>query len=194
MPRLRVADRLRLRGEVTYKDLHDDGFVAGPTDATRRSVSSPRSWAGLAGNDAELLGVFLDQVGADPLELHTGVPVGRVPTIADSETSERDRKMIAACWPRRIDACVRWPEGWWIVECKPDANHYAIGQLLCYYFWWCRDVVEDAPVRTVIVTDVCDPDVKPVAECLGLVIAEVGQQPFLSPAAASRRRSSLSPR
>lgn len=128
---------------------------------------------GLSNRDRTLLQRFLGSLREDPDELHTHVPVGRLPAVDDAELDAFTRKQIESLWPRRIDAMLRFGSEWWLVECKPDANHYVLGQLLCYWYWLSRDCPKISCRRLVLVTDVCDPEVLPVLERCGVSVLEL---------------------
>lgn len=175
MPRNKLAERIWTRSLLV-----GDGQrvvplePAGPCADTRRDPGNPRSFAGLAPRDRGLLATFLEGLGRDPDELHTNVRIGRVPVLEADVDTERNRKMIASLWPRRVDAALKFGRRWWLVELKPDANHYVVGQILCYVYWWARDCPACRLDRVVLVTDVCDADVRPVLSVLGIDVVELG--------------------
>lgn len=146
----------------------------GPGAGTHRDLGNPRTWAGLASHDRGLMAEYVSGLAKPPDELHTHVGVGRVPVLEAEEDTERNRKMIASLWPRRVDAALKFGRGWWLVECKPAANHYVVGQILCYVYWWARDCPACRLERVVLVTDVCDADVRPVLSALGVEVVELG--------------------
>ncbi len=175
MPRNKLADRIWTRSLLVGSGQRVVPLEpAGPCEDTRRDVENPRSWAGLAPRDRGLLESFLDEMKGTPDELHTNVGVGRVPVLEADVDTPRNRKMIASLWPRRIDAAMKFGRRWWLVECKPDANHYVVGQILCYVYWWARDCPACRLERVVLVTDVCDADVRPVLSVLGVEVVELG--------------------
>jgi len=134
----------------------------------------PFRWAGLSPTDRTLLEVYVERMARKPDAIHTHVAVGTIPVYHEDGDDPVIRAQLEACWPRRIDAVLRWGRKYQLVECKPDANHYVLGQLLCYVYWWlehCHDLPEP---QAVLVTDRCDPDVKPVVEALGVRVVEVG--------------------
>lgn len=145
----------------------------GPSESTRREVGIPFRWLGLSGRDRTLLLRFVGALAVGPDELHTHVPVGRFPVVDDSELDSFTRKQIEDLWPRRIDAMLRFGRAWWIVECKPDANHYVLGQVLCYAYWLHRDCPWVECTRVIVATDRCDPEVKPVLELCGVSVVEL---------------------
>lgn len=156
-------DRLKLRGSVSLDRPQESGGRAfGPSPRTRRDLNRPYRWLGLSARDCRLLEEWLPTLDPQPDELHTHVPVGSIPKLDELRDSAFNRKQLESLWPRRIDAVLRFGETWWIIECKPDANHYVVGQVLCYRHWWLRDCGELKLARCVVLTDRCDPDVEPV--------------------------------
>jgi len=111
-----------------------DSLGCDPT--TSRTWPCGRRLAGLSRQDDTLLRGYLRGLGTVPAELHTHVPVGALPGEPEGVVTERDRAMVEALWPRRID-CVLLVGGLWrLLEVKPVADHHALGQVLCYGFWW----------------------------------------------------------
>lgn len=166
--RLRARDQL---GVVGARWVGQE--VPGPSPATRRDLAVPFRWAGLSSRDRSLLSGFLAALDVEPDELHTHVPVGRLPAVDDAEADAFTRKQVESLWPRRIDAMLRFGAVWWLVECKPDANHYVLGQVLCYWYWLSRDCPAIDCRRVVLVTDTCDPEVLPVLERCGVSVVEL---------------------
>jgi hypothetical protein len=132
------------------------------------------TWRGLSGNDAALLWHWLDGLEGKPDELHTHVPVGTVPAPPAGWDDAAGRREIEALWPRRIDAVARFGADWWLVECKPQADHYCLGQILCYAFWWAAVPGAVALSRVVVLTDVADRDCLRAFFAYGVEVVEVG--------------------
>jgi hypothetical protein len=176
---VREPDETRQRASLVRDGLvtpagENPEYRPGPTDATLRDINAPLRWLGLSANDHELLARFLDLMPRPPDELHTHVPVGALPVVHEDMDDGFTAELLATLWPRRVDAACRWGDDWYLIECKPDAAHYVVGQVLCYYFWWVRERPDlPAPVP-VIVTDKVDADVLPVLDALGVVVVEVG--------------------
>lgn len=160
--------------EVPWKD-DTSGRLLGPSAETLRDQGRPLGWKGLSVRDRELLRVWLGRRRSPPAELHTGVPIGRVPKLQVEHDTEANRRLVQGVYPRRVDAAIQERGLWTIVECKPAANHYAVGQVLNYTYWWTRSLINRPLVRAVIVTDEADPDVRPVAEELEIDLVELGR-------------------
>lgn len=144
-----------------------------PAD-TLRDPASPRWWRGLSGDDASLLATWLTRLKRKPDELHTGIPVGRLPVIPPELDTPRARAIQGGTSSWRVDAAVRFGSDWVVIECKPDAGHYALGQLVFYKHWWRKHTGYPAVSRWTILTDRCDADLVPVAESQGIDVMELG--------------------
>lgn len=147
----------------------------GLTDDTRRDIGNPRHWRGLAGDDAVLLATWIAGLKGKPDELHTGIAVGPLPEIpAEIKTPRLEAVQLGtSSW--RVDAAVRFGEWWWLIECKPDAGHQALGQLLFYWWWWKRQPGYPVVVRFVVLTDECDDDMLPVFKAYGVEVIRLGE-------------------
>ena len=148
----------------------------GPSPDTWRDVGNPRSWLGLSQADHRLLQVFMSELGAEPLELHTHVPVGCVPKLRGEAAEGVGQRMADTVLPRRVDAVLRFPSGWWLVECKPYARHFVLGQVLCYAYWWLRDLPHLPLVRVIVVTDEADEDVGEVVRASNVTLVELRER------------------
>lgn len=131
-------------------------------------------YVGLSANDGSLLAVWLMQLAVKPDELHTHVPIGELPFEPSDMDDPFTRSCIEAAWPRRIDVAMRYGDEWWLIECKPDADHHALGQILCYRFWWERDVTDKPLARTIVLTDRVDPDCETAFAHYDVELVEVG--------------------
>lgn len=145
----------------------------GPSGATRRDVAVPYRWAGLAPLDHAVLVRFMGELGLVPDEFHTNVPVGGSVEPLPADYFARIGKMVAALYPRRIDAALRWGTSWWLVECKPDSAMHGLGQCLGYYFWWHRDVPAQPVSRVILACGSATPDEVAVYAACGVDVAVV---------------------
>lgn len=75
---------------------------------------------------------------------------------------------------KRIDVIGRKGFDWFIIECKPRAGIVALGQAVYYAWAFEREYRPPGRVLAVIVTDVVDPDVRPLFDQAGVVVFEVG--------------------
>jgi len=145
------------------------------SDVTRRDPCNPRHWIGLRADDATLLAVWLAGLAVAVDELHTSVPVGCVPPLAEADRVSRVGAGYQASCAWRVDAAVRFGADWWVLECKPSALYGVIGQVLFYRHWWRRNVDYPAVQRWVILTDMVEPDIVPVCAEYGIDVIEVGE-------------------
>ena len=161
--------------------------ILGLSDDTLRDPREPRWWRGLSGDDAVLLAVWLDGLERLPDELHTDVPVGvELPASLGWEPGWV-RRMAERNLARRIDAIVRFGFEWWLLECKPGCDHYCLGQVLGYAFWW-ESVVRGGELsRVAVVTDRAEDGMVGLYLAYGVEIFEVGE--VLSGSARERYRA-----
>lgn len=147
----------------------------GLSDDTLRDITNPRHWRGLAGDDAALLATWIERLEEKPDELHTGIAVGPLPEIPAEIRTPRLAKVQLGTSSWRVDAAVRFGAKWWLIECKPDAGHHALGQLLFYRWWWNQQPGYPVVERLVILTDECDADMIPVFETYGIEAIQLGE-------------------
>ena len=148
-------------------------IVFGPSEKTRRRLDDEYRWAGLSANDSAVLSSFLKQIEVPPDELHTFVPVGGLIAIPRGYESESMERMVEHLYPRRVDAALRFGDAWWILECKPASRMAGLGQLLSYYYWWCRDCPRCTCTRLVLVCEDCDDDECQAYAAAGVDVAVV---------------------
>jgi hypothetical protein len=120
-----------------------------------------------------VLSSFLKKLELEPDELHTFVPVGGLITIPKGYESESMERMVEHLYPRRVDAALRFGEEWWILECKPASRMAGLGQLLSYFYWWCRDCPKCRVTRLVLVCEDCDDDEAAAYAAAGVDVAVV---------------------
>lgn len=141
---------------------------------TLRDPLQPRWWRGLTADDSCLLSAWLyDRVDLVQ-ELHTDVPVGSVPAWVRDLPWVWQRRHVLGAHPLRIDVVARMGDGWYVLECKPDAGYLAVGQVLTYlhYARVCIGVLERAAGG--VITNKCQEVIRPVFERYGLTVFEVG--------------------
>lgn len=147
----------------------------GLTDDTLRDIGNPRHWRGLAGDDAALLATWIAGLEVKPDELHTGIAVGPLPEIPIHIETPRLAAVHVGVSSWRVDAAVRFGEEWWLIECKPDAGHQALGQMIFYRWWWERQSGYPEATRFIVLTDECDYDFIPVFEWNGIEVIRLGE-------------------
>lgn len=146
----------------------------GPCDETRREVGSERRFPGLSPDDDVLLRCWLGSLASPPDELHTHVPLGNVPKLLGELDTASNRAQVEASYPRRADAACLFGDRWTLVECKPEADHHALGQILCYRWWWERDRPDLRIGRSLVVTDVCVADCAAPYNAHGVMVHQCG--------------------
>lgn len=158
----------------------------GLSSRTLRDLAVPLRWEGLSPDDRELLRIWLSLLPAEPDELHTSVPVGLNDLGLDDYDVEWQRRFVAGAYPRRIDAMVRFGADWWLIECKPAADHYCLGQILAYAWWWESVVAGGELADVVVLTDQAAGDCMPVFFAFGVTVIELG--PVLDVHVGERRQ------
>jgi len=147
----------------------------GLSSRTLRDPAVPMRWEGVAADDSRLLEVWLGRLPVAPDELHTSVPVGMSDLGLDDYDVEWQRRFVAGAYPRRIDAIVRFGHDWWLIECKPAADHYCLGQILAYAYWWECVVAGGELADVVVLTDEVAGDCMPVFAAFGVTVIELGR-------------------
>lgn len=139
----------------------------------RRELGRPRHWHGLTGVDRGLLAVWVSDRMSEVAELYTDVPCGVVPCLDGAVGDPFLREQVRANHPLRIDAVAYWRGAWWVMECKPDAGHLALGQVLTYgvYAGFADEKLNGA--RLAVITDEAAPFAGPVYDRYGVELFEV---------------------
>lgn len=148
-------------------------MAVGPSEATLRDLAYPRGWLGLSQADHRLLQAFISRLESQSIELHTHVPIGWDGWTGRPGEESVMESVLDGSLPRRVDAALRVGKVWWLVECKPYARHYVLGQVLCYAYWWWRQLGHLPLARVIVVTDECDEGIRPVLEAAGVLVVEL---------------------
>ena len=149
------------------------GIVLGPNAGTLRDFGKPYRWDGLSAGDAGVRARFLGALGVTPTELHTHVPVGCDCGIAGPDAGEWCTRMAATLYPRRVDVALRFGATWWLCECKPDSRPAGLGQCLCYWYWWHRDVPHCTCSRVLLLASRVQDDEAEVYRAAGVEVVQV---------------------
>lgn len=155
----------------------DDGWTLvkeGMDSATLRDLHRRRYWRGLSGDEAYLLGRWVDQQGGAVGELHTDVPVGQSPYDGLHESHPALRNYLAKLYPLRIDAVACVAGVWHVIEVKAHAGYVALGQVLTYGFYAVRTIERLRECRLSVVTDQVQGCIRPVFGHFGVVVFAVG--------------------
>lgn len=122
-----------------------------------------------------LFSTWLARGDIKPVAIHTHVPIGAFPVEVSDAADDFTLRQVNALFPRRIDVALVVGNGWWIVECKPDADHHALGQVLAYRHWWREQLPDKRLDRCVVLTDKCQTDCKSVFAAHEVGVIELGQ-------------------
>jgi len=79
-------------------------------------------------------------------------------------------RIAAGLTRKRIDVVALMDGRYWIIEVKPIAMHFAIGQVLVYESLFVREFEPERETWPVIVCDHVDADVIPECKRLGVVV------------------------
>ena len=137
-------------------------------DESRRLVNQPARWAGLGKFDLAILAAYLARPALQILELHTNVRLPLVDEFTQPITNPLADRLARTLFPRRIDAIIRRPGVWDVLEIKPRANMVSIGQILFYPHHARRAFNGLSAARPVILAAHTDPDIEPVLKALGI--------------------------
>lgn len=121
------------------------------------------------GQEAQVWTRFLES-GDIPIEelwydVHVGASVK-----GDWDVDSVPARVALAVTRKRIDVVAVVDGVLWIIEVKPVAMHFAIGQVLAYETLFANEYEHDVETWPVIVCDTCDPDVIPLCQSLGVVV------------------------
>jgi len=90
------------------------------------------------------------------------------------ESSAVEKKVAAGLTRKRIDAVCRVGGGIWVVEVKPWANMYAVGQVISYVRLFAREYSAPGQIIPVIVCDDFDVDLLDEFDELGVLVIRNG--------------------
>lgn len=86
--------------------------------------------------------------------------------------SDMERKVAMGLTRKRIDVVAAVAGGLWVIEVKPYANMYALGQVLTYVRLFCQEYVTPETVIPVIVCDDYDIDLADEFDELGVLVVK----------------------
>jgi hypothetical protein len=142
-------------------------------------AGSPRltayQWPGLSADDSVLLQCLIARLGDDLNALWVSVPVSVPDLPAGVAPGCAMARCFEAKWSRKIDAVLLIRGEWAIVELKPCAGPYALGQVLAYWGLGIAAWRELDHATAAVVTDVADADVRPIYEACGVGLVELGE-------------------
>lgn len=88
--------------------------------------------------------------------------------------SDMAKRIAAGLTRKRIDVVCRVAGGLWVVEVKPYANMYAMGQVLTYVRLFQQEYVTVGEVTPVLVCDSYDTDLVDEFDEFGVLVLEAG--------------------
>lgn len=130
-------------------------------------------WRGLSEDDGLLLEAWVDEYYDSISELHTHVACGLCAEEALGLERRGPAGMVRHLYARKADAVVRFREGWIVVECKPTADHRALGQLLFYRHHLRKVTPCLADPRLLILCTECDDDFREVMLAHGVEVCVI---------------------
>ncbi|KKN05288.1 hypothetical protein LCGC14_1088790 [marine sediment metagenome] len=120
---------------------------------------------------------FLRSDSMPLLQVWYNVHVGQAVEVPDG-SPEYMKAHAAAVSRKRIDAVGRTANEIWIIEVKPYATMYAIGQVIVYEVLFRREFEMNMPSRKVIVAASSDPDILEAAAKYEVKLVNVGGVDF----------------
>lgn len=130
-------------------------------------------WRGLSEDDGMLLETWVDEYYDSISELHTHVACGLCRESVAEFREHGSPGMVRHLYARKADAVVCFREGWIIVECKPTADHRALGQLLFYRHHLRKVTACLANPRLLVLCTECDEDFREVMLAHGVEVCVV---------------------
>lgn len=88
--------------------------------------------------------------------------------------SDMERKISLGLTRKRIDVVAAVAGGLWVIEVKPYANMYAMGQVLTYVRLFAQEYVTVGEVTPVLVCDSYDTDLVDEFDEFGVLVLEAG--------------------
>lgn len=90
------------------------------------------------------------------------------------ENQSLESRIAAGLTRKRIDVIASVGEDFWVVEVKPRANMYAVGQVLVYTRLFAQEYVTTGQVISAIVCSTSDEDLQDEFEDFGILVFETG--------------------
>jgi len=134
----------------------------------RRAIVAP-AYPHMLGEDTEVWTRFLESGDFDIKEVWYDVHVGAV-VQGDWPGDSVNARIARGVTRKRIDVVALVDGVLWVIEVKPIAMHFAIGQVLAYESLFITEYEPELLTWPVIVCDTVDEDVVPLCERLGVVV------------------------
>jgi len=123
----------------------------------------------MLGEDTAVWSRFLESGDIALQEVWYDVHVGQ-PVLSTLGADSMQQRIADGITRKRIDVVAVVDGVYWIIEVKPVAMHYAIGQVLVYEGLFVKEYEPALETWPVIVCDTVDVDVIPECERLGVVV------------------------
>ncbi|MBA7486836.1 hypothetical protein ES707_22397 [subsurface metagenome] len=94
------------------------------------------------------------------------------PVLLEPGASDMDKRIAAGLTRKRIDVVALVEGGYWVVEVKPYANMYAMGQILTYVRLFEQEYITKGEVTPVLVCDSYDLDLLEELDEFGILVLE----------------------
>ncbi|MBA7475202.1 hypothetical protein ES707_10568 [subsurface metagenome] len=134
----------------------------------RPAVVSP-AYPHMMGEDTKVWTRFLESGDIVLQEVWYDVHVGAM-VKGDWEDDSVNARIAAGLTRKRIDVVALVDGRYWVIEVKPLAMHFAIGQVLVYESLFVKEYNPPMETWPVIICDRVDEDVIPECERLGVVV------------------------
>lgn len=92
------------------------------------------------------------------------------PVYIKPDATEMERQIAAGLTRKRIDVVAQVGGGYWIIEVKPCANMYAVGQVITYVRLFNRTYKVDGEVIPVIICHDFDEDLEDQFDEMGVLV------------------------
>jgi len=112
---------------------------------------------------------FLQSGFAEIREVWYDVRVGQ-PVLLGAGASDVDQRIAKGLTRKRIDVVCKVGGGLWVVEVKPYANMYAVGQIFTYARLFSLEYVSPGQIIPVIICDDYDIDLTDEFDDLGVLV------------------------
>jgi len=121
--------------------------------------------------DTEVWTKFLASEFIEIKEVWYDVKIGN-PVYVAPDATDMERKIAAGLTRKRIDVVAAVGGGIWIIEVKPCANMYAVGQVLTYTRLFKLTYISPGDVVPVIICHDFDEDLEDEFDELGVLVIE----------------------
>lgn len=143
-----------------------------PADAVTVLEIPPKP--GLGEKDRAILEAMLENGFIRPERMWFNLPVGNLDRTLQAQLPENLRDWYERTYSKRPDVIYEQGGALFAAEVKPYASYNALGQALLYQFHASLKTDPARPVQPIILTDLPDPDLVPVAAIHAVEIVQLG--------------------